>query len=45
MEIRFLPWIAAGNKEKEANKIILRPYSKQIVLGERQVKGSEKCLW
>lgn len=41
MEIRFLPWMAAGNKGKEVNKRILTCYFKHSSGG----KGSEKCFW
>lgn len=45
MEIRFLPWIAAENKENEADERILKPYFKQTPLGKRHQQGKEKCLW
>lgn len=42
MEIKFLPWMAAGNKANEASERTLRCYFKQTALGG---KGSEKYFW
>lgn len=39
MEIKFLPWMAAGNKGNEASERILRGYFKQL-WGEKAVKNA-----